>query len=436
MSAPAPYTRAGWRSLSGVARQLMAARFLRSVGQGALGVDFTLYLKARGWSATEVGLLLMAGGLAGAALSLLVGVVSDRVGRRVFLLVYECGLIVGTALILFVPTAWILVLTAALFGFGRGANGASGPFAPAEQAWLAQSIPGERRGNVFSFNAGLQFWGMGIGSLLAGILPTAIPSLHGWEAYSPIFALNLVMAVINLIQIGSLKETKPAAPAAGNRPRVSSAKAAPGEVDQRENRAMTLLVVVNMINSLGIGIVMPLLPYWFNLRYGVGPSAIGPIYALTFFLTGISSLFIGRLSEQVGLIRSIVLPRIVGVALLIAIPFMPSFAFAALLYVVRSILNRGSVGARQAFSMSLVRDHRRGLASSLNAVSWSVPAALGPALGGWIIGIGSLVWPFLAAAGLQLAYAILFPVLMGEFEGARAGGPGAEKRDQVPRMSE
>jgi MFS family permease len=232
------------------------------------------------------------------------------------------------------------------------------------------------------------------------------------------------MAVVNLIQIASLTETKPST-ASRTRPGSDSRKVQ-GEVDRRENRAMTLLVTVNMINSLGIGIVMPLLPYWFNLRYGVGPSSIGPIYGLTFFLTGISSLFIGRLSEQVGLIRSIVLPRLLGVALLIAIPFMPSFTLAATLYVIRSIVNRGSVGARQAFSLSLVRDHRRGLASSLNAVSWSVPSALGPALGGWIIGGGSLVVPFLAAAGLQLAYAVLFPLLMGEFEGAGGGSPAVK----------
>ena len=142
----------------------------------------------------------------------------------------------------------------------------------------------------------------------------------------------------------------------------------------------------------------------------------GTVYALSFFLTGISSLMVGKLSERVGLIRSIVLPRLLGVVLLIAIPFMPAFGYAAVLYVARSIVNRGSVGARQAFSVGLVRDHRRGLASSLNAVSWSLPAALGPAIGGWLIGTGSLTLPFALAAGLQLSYAILFPTLMSQYE--------------------
>ncbi len=417
-NAPAPYTAAGWKSLDRVARQLIAARFLRSIAQGALGVDFTLYLKIRHWSAPEVGLLLMAGGLAGAALSLLVGIASDRIGRRLFLLIYEAGLVLGTLAIILFPSAWLLVLTAALFGFGRGANGASGPFAPAEQAWLAQSIPNHRRGSVFSFNAGLQFWGMGVGSLLAAILPHMLPGATGPAAYVPLFILNFVIAVINLGQIWTLRET-PRRTTRGNDPKNSANAMDDASVTKQENRALAWLALVNMVNSLGVGLVAPLLPYWFNLKFGVGPGAIGPVFALSFFLTGISSLIVGKMSERFGLVRSIVVPRLLGVVLLVAIPFMPAFSYAAVLYVARSIVNRGSVGARQAFSVGLVRDQRRGLASSLNAVSWSIPAALGPALGGYLIGMGSLVWPFVAASGLQLGYVILFPAIMGKYDGSR-----------------
>ncbi len=410
-----PYSRAAWQALDPVARQLILVRLLRSIAQGALAVDFTLYLRARGWSAAAVGLLLMAGGLAGAALSLLVGVVSDRVGRRLFLIIYETGLSLGTLAVIALPATWVLVATAALFGFGRGANGSSGPFAPAEQAWLAQRVPRERRGTVFSLNAGIQFAGMGIGSLLAGLLPHLLPGQHGAGAYVPLFLLNLVVALINLWQIWRLHEEKPARerrvqPEAGEHPAAAAA------VEQRENRALLLLTIVNMVNSLGVGLVAPLLPYWFAVRFGVGPELIGPVYSLTFFLTGLSSLAVGHLSQRIGLIRSIVLPRLAGVVLLVLIPFAPSFAVAAVLYVVRSIVNRGSVGARQAFSVGLVRDRRRGLASSLNAVSWNVPAALGPAIGGYLIGLGALFWPFLIAALLQLGYVVLFPTVLGRYE--------------------
>ncbi len=412
----APFTRRGWQSISRPARQLILTRFLRSIAQGALAVDFTLYLKVRGWSAPDIGLLLMAGGLMGALLSLMIGVISDRVGRRVFLLVYESGLIAGTTLIIFFPSAWILVLSAALFGFGRGANGASGPFAPAEQAWLAQCVSNERRGTVFSLNAGIQFWGMGIGSGLAAVLPHMIPGVRGPEAYLPLFLLNALMAVVNLVQILAIEE-RPRRPIKS--PPRPERRTDEWQVVKKENHALALLLAVNMVNSLGVGLVAPLLPYWFNVKFGVGPAAIGPVYALTFVFTGIFAVVLGRVSEHIGLIRSIVLPRFLGVGLLIAIPFMPSFTGAAILYVLRSVVNRSSMGARQAFSVGLVRDKRRGFASSLNALSWGLPAALGPALGGWLIGMGSLIWPFIAASALQLGYVILFPKVMGRYDPSR-----------------
>ncbi|MCY0894367.1 MAG: MFS transporter [Acidibacillus sp.] len=422
------YNLKGWRSLHPVTRRLIAARVLRSIGQGALAVDFTLYLRARLWSAPEIGLLLMAAGLVGAALSLLVGVSSDKVGRRGFLLMYETGLTLATALLLLDPSAWVLIVSSVLFGFGRGANGASGPFAPAEQAWLAKHIPGTIRGSVFSLNAALQFWGMGIGSILGAFLPHILPGVTGAAAYYPVFALNLIIAIINYLQIFTLSEDRSHHVAPLTKDQDNNKEALQAATDaihaeksvrKRENKALSFLLIVNSVNSLGVGLVAPLLPYWFSVRYGVGPEAIGPIYGLTFIFTGISSLLVGKLSQKVGLTKSIVLPRLLGIVTLVAMPFMPSFALAAVLYIVRSIVNRGSVGARQAFSVGLVRDKRRGLASSLNAVSWNVPAAIGPAIGGWMLGMGSLFWPFFLASGLQLAYIIMFSTMMGQFDPQR-----------------
>ena len=101
-----------------VVRRLMAARAARSLGQGALVTGFTLYLHALGWSAPEIGATLSAALVAGAVLTLTVGPLSDRRGRRLFLLLYE-ALQAGAALAAFI-TAWppALVLAAVAGGFG------------------------------------------------------------------------------------------------------------------------------------------------------------------------------------------------------------------------------------------------------------------------------------------------------------------------------
>lgn len=179
---------------------------------------------------------------------------------------------------------------------------------------------------------------------------------------------------------------------------------------------MVLLTAVNSVNALGIGLFSPLLPYWLSVRFGVGSAAIGSVYGLTFFLTGISSIATGELTARIGLVRSVVWVRLAGVLMLAAMPFMPSYGWAAAIYVVRSVFNRGSAGARQAFGVGLVRDERKGLASSLNGLSMRLPSALGPALAGWLMEGGALNVPFYVAAGLQLLYVILFGTVLGRYE--------------------
>jgi hypothetical protein len=76
-------------------------RTLRSIGQGALVVDFALYLHALHWSGLAIGLVLSSTGFFGAGLSLLVGLTSDWLRRRPFLLSYEVlSLLSGIAALL------------------------------------------------------------------------------------------------------------------------------------------------------------------------------------------------------------------------------------------------------------------------------------------------------------------------------------------------
>ncbi len=118
----------------------MAARVARSVGQGALVVDFALYLHALHWSAIHIGGLYSVSLLVGALATLIVGPLSDRFGAKRFLLGYE-GIQIGAAIIALSTAQPVWLSLAAILGaFGRGANGGAGPFAPAEQSWMSRSV--------------------------------------------------------------------------------------------------------------------------------------------------------------------------------------------------------------------------------------------------------------------------------------------------------
>ena len=159
-----------------------------------------------------------------------------------------------------------------------------------------------------------------------------------------------------------------------------------------------------------------MMAYWFARRFHAGPAMIGPVMAITFVVTAAAALLSGGLTRRSGLVKVVVWGRGGGLLLLLLLPLMPVYALAALLHVLRSAFNRGTIGARQALVVSAVRDERRGLASSLNALSAQVPQSIGPAIAGSLIGAGWLVTPFYLAAVFQGIYVLSYGRLFGPME--------------------
>ncbi|MGN6248707.1 MAG: MFS transporter, partial [Ginsengibacter sp.] len=77
-------------------------------------------------------------------------------------------------------------------------------------------------------------------------------------------------------------------------------------------------------------------------------------------------------------------------------------------YLLRSAFNRGSVGARQALTVGMVRDKRRGFAISMNSLSMQVPQSVGPSVAGFLFSEGNLQLPFFAGAVFQTVYLVLY----------------------------
>ncbi|MCL8207030.1 MAG: hypothetical protein K6V97_03010 [Actinomycetia bacterium] len=82
----------------------------------------------------------------------------------------------------------------------------------------------------------------------------------------------------------------------------------------------------------------------------------------------------------------------------------------------RELVNRGSLGLRQAVSVSLTRDTRSGLAAGLSTASMRLPASVGPLVAGWLMDSGNLALPFFLGAAVQLGYAVLYGRLFGHLD--------------------
>ncbi len=385
-------------------RLLMAARTARSVGQGATVASFSLYLHALHYSGAAIGTVLMAGLLFGALMTLIAGPLSDRRGSRGLLLGYEVAAAVAALAAFLSHVEVVLIVAATVAGFGRGANGSAGPFAPAEQAWLAREVDGAARQRTFALNTTLGFFGMAAGAALVAMPAALGRSFAVVGTYRLLFLLPLAGSLVTIALLASAREpaVRPAAQAVDDDPRSTA------NLTGVENRQLRRLALTNAINGLAIGIVGPLMAYWFARRFAQSPAMIGQALAASFVLAAAGSILSGRLALRVGAVRSVLWMRLIGLVLLIATPFVPVFGLAAVLYALRAAFNQGTAGARQAVAAGLTRAERRGLAASVQNLSLQIPRAAGPVLGGLLIHAGYFITPFLLAAALQALYLALY----------------------------
>ena len=411
------------RGIPAEAWRLMAARLARSVAQGALVVDFALYARHLGWGAGFLGLVFGGSMLFAVALTATIGPLSDRLGRRQFLIAYEFLSILAAGIALLSQATAPVALAAIIGGFGRGANGAAGPFSPAEQSWLSRFIEKRRLGHALSVNISLGFFGMGAGAVIAGIM----------GARQAMFVLPLAAACIALLLVlltPDPAETADTRAESRTRPQPEDAGADP-EPDPAQQESTTRrgehgllwrLAGINALNGTAIGLIAPFMSWWFAAKYGVTAAAVGPALAIAFVASGVASLAASRLTLRFGAVRTVVWMRSLGLILLFVLPFAPSFALATALYAVRSACNRGSAGPRQAVALGLVRGHRRGLAASVNALSIQVPRGIAPALAGALFAQGALATPFLVAGLFQAGYLVLYPRAFGAHDPSRTTG--------------
>jgi MFS family permease len=392
-------------------RLLIGMRASRSIGQGAMVAAFTLYLHALGWTAPAIGAVLMGALLFGTLLTIIVGPLSDRGRRRTFLLGYDLVQVMVATTAMLTTTPWLLVVAAVIGGFGRGANGSAGPFSPVEQAWLAIELPVARRGSVFSANNAVGFIGMGIGALLAAMPAWWLGHAMGADDYRLLFLLPLAGSMASFTLMWTAREPSVPPPPA----RRDDAH----RIRSEENRLLAKLVLANSLNGLGIGLIGPLIAYWFAIKFQRGLIDIGPGIALGLLAGGAGSFLAGWLARRHGIMKAIVWMRGVGIPLLVAMPLVPWFWPAMAFYVARGVSNRGTGGVRQALAAGLTRAERRGLASSLQNISMQLPRAIGPVIGGALFHAGYLALPFLLGAALQLAYLVLYVRFFGHTEAAR-----------------
>lgn len=399
-------------------RRLVAARAARGFADGVVSVLLACYLSEIGMSPLEIGAIITSTLLGSAALTLVVGLMGQRLRRRRVLL-GASALMFATGLGFFGVTAFWPLLVVAFAGTLNPSAGDVSLFLPTEQAVLSHTVADRDRTSIFAhYNLSGSLAGA-LGALVSGV-PVAIAKRWGWElatAERTGFLLYALVAVVAALLYRGLTP--------GVEPAIGSATSATPLAKSR--RVILRLAALFSIDSLGGGfVVQSLLVYWLFLRFGLSVETAGVVFFVAGILAGFSQLVSARLAARFGLVNTMVFTHLPSNVLLILAAFMPTAPLAVACLLARMAVSSMDVPARQSYVMAVVPPEERAAAASVTNVPRSLASATTPLLAGVLLQHSTVGWPLVCGGIAKIVYDLL---LLWQF---RAVVPPEEAGPRTP----
>jgi len=392
-----------WPAPGHTARLIFAAAFLRSVGVGLTGVLLGLYLSHLQFAPAGVG-GVVAAGLAGVVCAqLLVTIAGDRFGRRRSLVTLSLLTGAGGLGLALVPTgalAFVVAFAGMVNGMGRDRGAAS----VLEQVILPGTVPDDRRTwRLAQYNVVLDV-GHALGALGA-VLPVLLRHAFDIDALAAYRVTFLVYAALGFLGAASYLSL----PADGAE--VTRGAALTGRHSRMESQSRARIARLGALlglDSLGGGFLSgSLLAYWFFRRYGLEEDALALLFFASRLLNAGSHLAAAWIARRVGLLNTMVFTHIPSSVSLLAVPFAPSWGWAAALFLVREALVEMDVPTRQSYVAAIVRPEERMMASGVTNLVRNTGWAAGPSLAGLAMQHVWLASPLFLGAGIKVLYDVL-----------------------------
>jgi MFS family permease len=396
------------RTLSRDGWLLFVTRFARLFAYGSLSVILVFYLIGLGLTEPQVGLVLTLTLVGDVIVSLYLTTRADRIGRRRMLIVGS--VLMAAAGLAFACTSNLLFLViAGTIGVISPSGNEVGPFLSIEHAALSHIVPATARTEVFAWYTLTGSLATALGALCGGGLVqalehTATTHLQSYRAVVFLYAALGAALAFLFLRLSTSVEVSPVS----NDPAPSSGLASIFGIAQSRNVVLKLSGLFALDSFAGGFVVQSFAAYWFYLRFGVQPAALGAIFFWANVFAGISALLATRLAARIGLIRTMVVTHLPSNILLILVPLMPNLSLAVLVLLLRFSISQMDVPTRQSYTMAVVPPEERSAAGGFTGVARTTGAALSPLLAGFLFARPSLIsTPFFIAGTLKIIYDLL-----------------------------
>jgi MFS family permease len=382
---------------------LFGTRVIRMFAYGFLSVVLALYFAKLGLSEGLIGLLLSVTLIGDAAVSLWMTTTADRVGRRRILMA-------GAALMLFAGVLFAvtdqvaLLLIAAIIGVISPSGYEVGPFLPVEQAALSQIVPDELHTKVFAWYNLVGSFATAAGALCGGGLTQLLQQvgLAALNSYRTVVVPYGIMGVLLAALFARLSLLVEAVPSEGPEPRSRFG------LHHSRGVVLKLATLFGLDAFAGGFVIQSLVAYWFHVRFGVEPAALGGIFFGANILAGISALGAASVAARIGLVNTMVFTHLPSNLLLMLVPLMSNLPAAIAVLLARFAISQMDVPTRQSYTMAVVAADERSAAAGVTGIARSIGAAISPTFAGVFLGNPILLGaPFFVAGALKIVYDIL-----------------------------
>ena len=375
---------------------------LRGAAISLSSIVLTLHLSLQGFSSTTVACVI-ALGLAGCAVGILfASLYADKIGRRKTVALN--GFLMAAGGVVFACTAnHAVILSAAFIGMVNGMGRDRGMGLTVEQAMVPHIAGDHDRTKTFAWYNLTVDASSAVGALLA-FLPSILRQSGHWsplDSYRWTWVLYSVLclgAALLALRLSTVVEI-------GDRALFS-----------KENRALSPIskakvyrfAALSGIDSLGGGFLTnALISFWFFKRFGVDEVFLAPLFFAARIANGLSHLGAAWLAKRIGLINTMVFTHLPSSLLLMTVPFMPSLAIAAALFIVRELLVEMDVPTRQSYIMAIVKPEERTAAAGITNLTRSTAWAVSPMLAAPLMGALTLSAPLIIGPGLKVIYDVM-----------------------------
>ncbi|MFB0504524.1 MAG: MFS transporter [Candidatus Bathyarchaeia archaeon] len=376
----------------------------RRVVMGGMMVIRSLYLYTIGFDPFTIGLLSTIATVVGAARSGIVGLLADKYGKKVLIILGGLFSALRFAIYAFSVDFVMLVIAQGVGAFGEGAGAGQ----PATTGIIADNSAARKRTRVFSVFAITNAIASAVGSLLAG-LPKGLQGWFGVEyiqSYQLFFLIGAIFSILSTVVIIPLKEKS----------KVRKAAESESILPKKSWKAISKFSFVRATGGFGFGITETLIPLWFKIIFGVGEEVLSIVYAASRFLSIFSYLGVIRFASAVGEMGSIAIARIASSVIMLAMVLSPNYLAAAILLSAYRVSLMFTMPVRQSFIISIVEPSERSSAVGISNLSRMAVRSFGPATGGYIMQSISMSLPFFIGSGVVALNGVLYYLLFHKAE--------------------